>query len=285
MQTVNCPQPSRSRHDERVVEVFLCAYKQGCFAKDPCWLPQHKRNVEVIATSIVDGGRLAIEHTRVFGFDDHMEQEAILRPIAERLESVRLAALSDKWVQIYFQPNFMSRLLRKNSVLVQDEIVRFLERTLPTIAPRKHHVNRFDIPIPLPNGRRPTIAFEIEVWGSMDVERPISVSGILPHGQRLDTQVTHALETKLQKLVDAVADTRFLMIEIATHTESEIAVAKAIRRVQGKFPLLIKIDQVVFAKTFGFDSEDCIFFRMWNPQSHAWAPDVLNARIENPHNA
>jgi hypothetical protein len=285
VQKVTCPQPSRKRHDERVVEVFLHTYKQGCFAKDPCWLPQNRRNVEVIATSTVGGSRLAIEHTRVFAFDGHMEQEAILRPLAERIEAIRLPGLSNKWVQIYFQSNFMSRPLRKNSELVQDEIIKFLERTLPTITPNEHHVNSFNIPIPLPNGRHPTITVDVEVWGNMDVKRPISVSGILPQGPRLETQVTHALQTKLQKLVDAVADTRFLMIEIATHTESEIAVAKVIRRIQGEFPLLIKIDQVVFAKAFGFDSEGCIFFRMWNPQSEEWALNVLNARIEKSNNS
>ncbi len=265
--------------------MFLHAYKQGCFAKDPCWLPQHKRNVEVIATSIVDGSTLAIEHTRVFAFEDHMEQEAILGPIAERLESIRLTGLSDRWVQIYFQPNFMSRLLRKHFTLVQDELVRFLERTLPTITPREHHVNSFDLPIPLPDGRRPSIAFDVEVWGDMDVKRPISVSGVLPHGQRLESQITHALQTRLQKLVDAVADMRFLMIDIATHTESEVAVAKIIREIQGKFRLLTKIDQVVFAKTFAFNSEGWIFFRMWEPQSQAWSSDFLNASVEKSNNS
>lgn len=285
MQKVICPQPSRKRHDERVVEVFLHAYKEGCFAKDACWLLQHRRNVEAIATSIVDGRRLAIEHTRVFAFDGHMEQEAILRPIAERLESIRLTGLSDRWVQIYFQPNFMSKLLRKHSALVEDEIVRFLERTLPTITPREGHVNGFDIPIPLPDGRCPTIAFDIEVWGDMDVKRPISVSGVLPHDQRLESQVKHALQTKLQKLVDAVAEMRFLMIDITTHTESEIAVAKIIRELQGEFRLLARIDQVVFAKTFAFNSEGCVFFRMWNPQSQAWSSDVINANIEKSNNS
>jgi hypothetical protein len=74
------------------------------------------------------------------------------------------------------------------------------------------------------------------------------------------------------------------MIEIATHTESEIAVAKIIREIQGEFRLLPKIDQVVFAKTFAFNSEGCIFFRMWNSQSQAWSSDVL-ASIEKFNNS
>lgn len=130
MERVDCPLPSRSRPDDRVVEVFLHAYKQGRFAKDPRWLPQHEKNVEVIATSITDGRTLAIEHTRVFAFDGHMQQEAILRPIAQRLESIRLPELSGKWVQIFFQPNFVRRLLHRHSVLVQEELVRFLSAKL-----------------------------------------------------------------------------------------------------------------------------------------------------------
>jgi hypothetical protein len=123
--------------------VFLHAYKQGCFAKDPDWLPQHERNVEVIATSNIDSKRLAIEHTRVFAFDDHMEQEAVLRPIAERLESILLPELSNRWVQIFFKPNFLGKLLQKHSVHVQEELVRFLTVTLPTITPREQHTHRF----------------------------------------------------------------------------------------------------------------------------------------------
>jgi hypothetical protein len=280
MERVICPPPSRERHDDRVVEVFLHAYQQGCFADNPDWLPQHERNVEVIATSNVDRKRLAIEHTRVFAFEGHMEQESVLRPIAERLEAIRLPELSGRWVQIFFAPNFMGRLLQRHSRLVQEELLGFLNLILPTIAPGEHQVHHFVVPIPLPDGRRPTIEFDVEVWGDMDVKRPICVNGVLPQGRTLDSQVRQALDRKLNKLVEADADIRFLMIDIPTHTDSDISVAKAIGGLQGQFQLLAKVDEVVFAKTFAFESEGCIFFRTWKPQSEVWSSGFINASIE-----
>ena len=282
MERVICPIPSRERHDDRVVEVFLHAFKRGLFTKDIRWLPQHRKNIEVIATSIADGKRLAIEHTRIFAFDDQMKQEAVLRPIAERLESIRLPELSGKWVQIFVQLKFIGRLVQRHSRLVQEELVRFLSLTLPSITPREYHVHHYALPIPLPDGKRPTIEFDVEVWGDMDVKRPICVSGVLPQGRSLDSQVRQALQNKLQKLVDTDADIRFLLIDISTPTDSDIAVAKAVIRVRAEFPLLSKVDEVVFAKTFGFKNEGFIFFRTWNTQSQVWSSDFINASIEQP---
>ena len=281
MERVICPPPTRNRHDDRVVEVFLHAYQQGCFANNPDWQPQHEKNVEVIATSNTDCRRLAIEHTRVFAFEGHMEQESVLRPIAKRLESIRLPELSGRWVQIFVTPNFMGRLLQRHSGLMQEELVRFLSLVLPTIPPREHHVHHFVVPIPLPDGRRPTIEFDVEVWGGMDVKRSICVSGVLPQDRTLDSQVRRALDRKLKKLVEADADIRFLMIDIPTHTDSDIAVAKVIGGLQDEFHLLAKVDEVVFAKTFAFESEGCVFFRTWNPQSQAWSSGFINASLEN----
>lgn len=113
----------------------------------------------------------------------------------------------------------------------------------------------------------------------MTVERPICVSGVLPQGRRLDSQVRRALESKLQKLVDADADIRLLLIDIATHTDSDIAVARVISGLQHEFPLLAKVNEVAFAKTLGFESEGCIFFRVWNPHSQVWSSDHINASI------
>jgi hypothetical protein len=81
-QHIVCPAPSRSRADDGIVEVFLRAFRNGRFSEDPTWLPQHTKNVEVIATG-QDGRRLAIEHTRVFSFEEQKKQEIILHPIAE----------------------------------------------------------------------------------------------------------------------------------------------------------------------------------------------------------
>ena len=254
--------------------MFLHAFQQGRYAASPLWLPQHQRNVEVIAKS-ANGETLAIEHTRVHAFAGHMMEEVLLRPIAERLESLRLPELSGKWVQIFFQPGFVGRLLQKHALLVQEELVRFLTLTLPTIQPREHHVYQFSVPIQLPDGRCPIIELGIEVWDNMDVKKPISVSGVLPQGRRLDSEVRQALENKLEKLVNANADIHFLLIDIPTHTESDISIAEIIEGMREEFPLLAGVDEIIFAKTFGFKAEGCIFFRAWNPKTRVWSETIM----------
>jgi len=280
MDQVICPPPSRKRRDDRIVEVFLHAYRSGSFSDNPCWLPQHEKNVEVIATSKADGSRLAIEHTRVFAFDGHMEQEAVLRPIAERIETIHLPELSGRWVQVHFAANFVGRLLQRHILLVQDELVRFLERTLPSVDPKMHNVHHFEVAIPLPNGKSPIVELDVEVWDGVEVGHQISVTGLLPQGRTLHSQVGSALERKLPKLTSADADVRFLMIDMPTYTDSDIAVVKVICDLEGQFPLLAAVDEVVFAKTFGFETEGFIVFRTWSPRSRVWTSSFINARLD-----
>jgi hypothetical protein len=115
----------------------------------------------------------------------------------------------------------------------------------------------------------------------MDVEPRILVGGLLPKDRRLESQVRRALENKLQKLMHVDADIRLLLIDIPTHTDSDIAVARVIGELQHEFPLLARVNEVAFAKTFGFKSEGCIFFRTWNPQLRVWS-DTFIATIKQP---
>jgi hypothetical protein len=150
--------------------------------------------------------------------------------------------------------------------------------TLPAIPPQFGYVHHFFIPVPLPNGKRPEIGIDVEVWDDMDVQAPIVVSGWLPKGPRLDSQVKQALTNKLEKLTRAEADVRFLMIDIPSHTDSDASVADVIREIKPEFPLLDKIDGVVFAMTFGLKAEGCAFFRLWNARLESSA-DYLQVNI------
>jgi hypothetical protein len=277
MQRVICPIPSRERDDDKVVEVFLHAYQQGRFAEGPHWLPQYQKSVEVVAKA-PDGTRLAIEHTRVFAFDGHMQQEEVLRPIAECLEAVRLPATDRRWIQIRLQPHFVGRLLQKHQILVRDELTTWAALTLPAIPPQFGLIRHFLIPIPLPNGKRPGIGIDVEVWPDMDVQPRIVVSGWLPQGRRLDSQVKHPLRNKLEKLTRAEADVRFLMIDIPSHTDSDASVADVIREIRPEFPLLDEIDGIVFAMTFGLKAEGYALFRLWNARLEP-SSDYLHVSI------
>ena len=107
---------------------------------------------------------------------------------------------------------------------------------------------------------------------NVSIGRSISVHGYLPQSQRLVSVVRQALENKLPKLAQANADQRILLIESPTHTESESEIVKVICDVAFDFPLLSKIDDVAFAKTFWFHAHrTAIYFRVWNRPSETWA--------------
>src|SRR5216683_2916417 len=272
MQHATCPLPSRSRHDDRIVELFLHAFRQGRFSANQLWLPQHVENVEVVATD-QNGERLAIEHTRVFAFENQREQELLLQPIVECLESVQLSGGSDRYFQLYFQTNFMGYTLRKHRSIVMRELLGWAERELPNLEPRDYVVREMSIPITLPDNRKVTIKVGVEVWDRVPVRRNIHVSGILPNGNRLESEVRKALGEKLPKLANADADERFLMIEQPRPTDSDNALLRIILSVSPEFPLLRRISEVVFAKTYLLD-EKVVYFSIWNVQTREWSEHV-----------
>ena len=47
IKTAVCPQPIRTREDDKIVEIFLHAYQDGRFAHKLEWQPQHETNVDV----------------------------------------------------------------------------------------------------------------------------------------------------------------------------------------------------------------------------------------------
>ncbi|MBS1853000.1 MAG: hypothetical protein JST79_19015 [Acidobacteria bacterium] len=266
---VSCPAPLRVQNDDKIVELFLNAFQNGEFAKNPHWMPQHDSNVEVIASA--EGGmRLAIEHTRIFSFDGQPEQEKLLAPIARCLEAVKLPDVRDRWYQLYFHPNFIGRTLRKHQDRVLEGLRLWALRELPGLAPRDNLTRLFNIPVSLPDGRTASIKVDVEVWDGIQGDRQICVHGVLPSENRLVQPVCRALNRKLPKLAIANAELRFLLIEQPTITDSDNSILEIIREQASKFPLLKEIQAIAFAKTFAISTERVVFFSVWNVTTHQW---------------
>jgi hypothetical protein len=205
-----------------------------------------------------------------------------LQPIVECLESVQLARGSDKYFQLSFQTNFMGHTLRKHRSIVMRELPKWAERELPNLEPRDHFVREMSIPITLPDNRKVTINVGVEVWDRVPVRKNIHVSGVLPDGNRLESEVRKALGDKLPKLVHADADEWFLMIEQPRPTDSDNALLRIILRVSPEFPLLHRISAIVFAETYLLD-ERVVYFNIWNVQTREWS-EHLKATIEAKNN-
>jgi len=280
MRRVFCHQPSRLREDDKIVELFLDTFAQARIAIRPNWLPQSKRNVEVIAVDDA-GTRLAIEHARVFAFEDHKRREELLRPIAQALEAEPRLSAPGRRYDLCFHSGCLGKLRRRDQPLVQQELMAWALSHLPALAIRRQ-AYEFQIPIRMANGKLLKMDLDVEVSVRDSTMRPVSVGGALPQGsQRLSPMVRKALNDKLKKLVDAEADQRILMTELPT-TDSERLVVDMVRGIGAEFPLLKKVDGLAVAKTLGFHSEGVVFLHVWDLRAKTWC-EHLEVVIRSPN--
>jgi hypothetical protein len=193
------------------------------------------------------------------------------------LEGLQLPEVSGKWFQVRFRTNFMGRTLQKHRHIVMQELPAWALRVLPELVPRDHFEYPLNIPISLPTGQTVSIEVGVEVWDNMETQRPIHVSGILPEGNRLEPEVRRALYDKLPKLAEAKADIRILMIERPTRADGDNGVLAAILNVSNDFPLLAKIQGIVFANT-SLLGEKVVFFSIWDVKAAQWS-EYIKATI------
>jgi site-specific recombinase XerD len=233
----------------------------------------------VIATDAA-GVRVAIEHTRLFAFEGHKEQEEILRPIAGRLEADPRLDQSGRRYELFFFPKFLGRLLKGFQPQVADVLTEWAATTLPTL-PVRERVYRRDVPIMLPDGKEPRIRVEVAVVQRSESIRPVSVSGYLPDDpQRMVPLIERALKTKLPKLLAASAHERVLLLELPT-TDSEWKVIETIRGMRTRFPLLASINYIVVADTFALRSDDYVVFWVWDLARNDWS-EILQPVLTEP---
>lgn len=246
---VVCRQPSRRRSDDQIVELFLCSWQNGRFAQSPQWLSQETRNVEVIARDEV-GNRLAVEHTRIFAFEDHRRQEELLRPVADRLEAEPGLDVPSCRFEINFYPGFIDGLQRRLRQPYADALARWAACTLPQLRMRPE-VYRLQVPFLL-QGYALETYIDVTVTERVDGIRPVAVGGWLPEDpQRMVPLIRKALSDKLPKLAAAEAEFRILLLDLPT-LDSEWQLIEAVRNVHDSHATLARIDHVVTAQTFGF---------------------------------
>jgi hypothetical protein len=254
---ITCRQPSRTRRDDRIVELFLCTWQAGRFAKDPVWLSQESTNVEVMARDEV-GNRLAVEHTRIFAFEDHKRQEELLRPIAQRLEAEDGLLGAGRHFDITFYPGFIDGLPRRLRQPYADALARWAAGTLPMLQLRPE-VYRLDVP-PLLQGRASATKIDVTVTERMDGIRPVAVGGRLPDDpHRMVPLIRKALRDKLPKLVAAEAESRILLLDLPT-LDSDRQIIEVVREPHGTHPALAQVDFLVTAYTFGFETDHFVRF-------------------------
>src|SRR5215469_15666714 len=222
-QSVICPAPIRTREDDRIVEIFLHAYKEGQFAHHLDWLPQNKTNVEVIATA-KDGTILAVEHARLFEVPvgraaGDPANDPLLGEVTAYLCEIPIP-VSDRVFFLGIDPRNLKQLLtnRFRSATLQ-ALGKWARKTLPSL----HEDREFKvlIPVKLPRKDR-TVRIFLEVRQEIEWNAEGSTSPILPccryapYKPNLVPLVRKALQDKLPKLRESKADRRILMLEIVT---------------------------------------------------------------------
>jgi hypothetical protein len=264
LQKVPCPAPTRDRHDDQIVEIFLNIWQEGRFANDPHWLPQDQTNVEVISTD-ENGVRLAVEHTRIYAFEGgeqtsgHQHEEQVLRPVAEALERQSSLDVEGRTFKIWLYPNQLSRVSQRSRSKVLDKILAWAAGNLPRLAVRPE-VYRLEVPISSLIKGGLNLSMDVTVAERYPGEGPVSVAGRMPDDpHRLSDVLRKRLSNKLPKLVGAGADRRLLLLELPI-LESEQTVVNLLESMEQDFPLLDKVDHLVVADTFGFSANQYVVF-------------------------
>lgn len=276
MVKVSCPPPTREREDDQIVELFLNAYRQGTFSTQLDWLPQNRRNVEVISSD-KEGRSLAIEHTRIYAFEDHKRIEEQFRPIAELLEAQHEAYPKDRWYHIRLKPDFLDGLSRSQGKSFGTDLAQWAKETLPKLQIRKE-LYSFEFLRPDKN----QITIEVEVSEQIRGLRGIAVGGYLPSDpDRLSHVVRKALEDKVQKLAEANASERILLLEYPMISDSWNEVIEFVQRIAAEFPRFEMINYVVVAQTYALQSEKILWFYVWDCVQKDWS-DYLRVEIQSP---
>lgn len=256
---VVCGLPLRERRDDQIVELFLRSWQDGRFATNPQWLPQHMANVEVIARDEA-GDRLAIEHTRIFSFEGHQLQEALLRSIAERIEAEPGLDVPGHRFEIVFHPGFLDGLQRSYATQYSNALAIWATRVLPQLAPRAESY-QLQVP-PLLQGEELGLKIDVTVSERIAGLRPVSVGGMLPADseRRIVPLVRKALEEKLPKLAATAAESRILLLELPTIDTSDSQIIGIIRDSQSSYAELTAVDHIVFARTFNSEADPWAWF-------------------------
>jgi hypothetical protein len=264
-----CPAPTRTRKDERIVEIFLHAYKEGQFAHHLDWLPQNKTNVQVIATA-KDGTTLAVEHTRLFEFPvgragGDPDEDPLLGEVTAYLCDLPIP-VSDRVFLLGVDPRNLKKLLTKRfRSTTLEALGKWARKTLPSIEEDREF--KILIPVKLPRTDR-TVRIFLEVRNEIEWNAEGSQSPILPccsyapYKPDLISLVKKALQDKLPKLRKCKADRRILILEIVT-LDRDASVHEAVCKLAPEFPDFLLVDAFVYARNL---SELCgqTLFRIWD---------------------
>lgn len=236
---------SRTRPDDRVVELFLAWWEEGRFAANPNWLPQNVKNVEVVASD-ADGSKLAIEHTSIYAFEGHQREEKWLGQVSLAIETAPELRFPGRRFSITFNRDLFDNLNERKREEYVRALIPWLAGEFTDLPSGRHHLTA-----PALLSKKGPIEFEVQVDEWPTGLPPVSVSGMLPQDaiKRAAPQVEKTLKEKLPKLIDTEADRKLLLVELPTLDTSLSLIIDLIKNSSNYAGRLKNIDFVVAAKT------------------------------------
>ncbi len=255
---------SRTRPDERLVELFLAWWGEGRFASNPCWLPQHVRNVEVIASDVA-GSKLAIEHTAIHAFENHQREEKWIGQLGAELEGAAELHFPGRRFSIIFNRDVFDDLDEKKRGDYTQALKAWFAKKLPSLSMGIHHL---EVPEGLLPGKKSS-KVEIEVDGFLEGLRPVNVCARLPEDatKRAEPQVDKVLNEKLPKLSNSAADRKVLLVELPTIDTSPGQIIDLMKSSTNAAQLK-RIDFVVVAKTLKDQATGSAWFFAYDTRSY-----------------
>ena len=239
-----------------MIELFLSAYENdawnGCAT---CWLEdKYDRAPEILATKS-DGTTLVLEHTLIQPFVDEKDDSNRFS-VFRRIENNVALVVPERKLKVFIPVGALP------VGYPWDEIGAGVLSWLTA--------NHAD----LPGGRseRTVLVENSSRNGPLALHLGTEITWLpgLPGycelwrshvPQDLGKNVEKALGTKLAKLVGTSADKRILLFEY-DQIQSSYRIYDEVAKRQVAFPGLVKIDEIWFADTVGYESHNCVAFEL-----------------------
>lgn len=244
--------PTESTRDDDFIRLFLSAYEDGSWADATLTKPDNidrtKPAVDQRATRKSDGKTVAIEHTIIEPFVRDKEDFASFERAFLRIENDKSLPVPGRWVQVFVPVGTLQNQRKTGArAAIVDSVHGWIKSNRLALrdGTSQHRCAKAGIP-----GKPPS-----EITLTLDVV-PLHAAeaGILNvRRQQVDSNlgevIKRALEKKLPKLVNTVADKRILLLERQHMNLYPQSMLDEIEKLRSSFPNLAHVDEIWIVET------------------------------------
>jgi len=251
--------PTKSRRENRIIQIFLSAYESASWADAKVeWLDEKQDGaIELLTTRTSDGKTLALEHTIVEPFVGDKDDFARFGPSFLSIENDASLVVPDRIIYVYVPVGTLQKGLKWDAVV--RNVHEWLKAHIPELpeGSSKHRctitqaaAQSFDITLTL------RVLSSPGANGKLLVRRQ-------QMGNDLGSVIDKALKNKLPKLVNTAAHKRVLLLERQHMNLLPEQILGEIENRKNVFPQLAQVHEIWIVETMFYDYDGYLRFELY----------------------